>query len=160
MTGEIERVGALVRQLGGEFSLKTFDERLVIQKAVCLTQSLDTQNVFGFDYYFSWYRRGPYSVSLTKDAFSMEQKGEHVADPLDDRQKQLLERIKKYFGDFLTDIRKLELIGSIAFLYKEKENQTRESIFQKVGILKPGFEESEVKEAIDKYFAYLEQTSS
>ncbi len=47
--------------------LDTFDNRLIIQKAVCLAQAAGV----ALGYYFRWYLRGPYSPALTRDVFGI-----------------------------------------------------------------------------------------
>ena len=52
----------------GDYGVRTFRDRLVLQKTVYLLQA------FGIylGYRFTWYLHGPYSTQLTRDAFSLE----------------------------------------------------------------------------------------
>ena len=56
-----------LNHLGIAFDLSTFSKRLILQKKVYLAQ------VTGIDlgYRFGWYLRGPYSKSLTAEAFEL-----------------------------------------------------------------------------------------
>ena len=56
-----------LRELG-DFSLKSFDDRLFLQKAIYLLQILGVDLRFRF----SWYLRGPYSNALTQCAFEID----------------------------------------------------------------------------------------
>lgn len=47
-------------------SVDTFDDRLVIQKAIYLAQAAGIQ----LGYYHRWYIRGPYAPALAEDAFA------------------------------------------------------------------------------------------
>lgn len=72
-TGSIElnptktELASVLTRLGISFDLSTFSKRLVLQKKIYLTQ------LCGHDlgYRFGWYLRGPYSKSLTAEAFEL-----------------------------------------------------------------------------------------
>jgi hypothetical protein len=111
------------------FALKDFKDRLILQKAVYLTQAAGLQ----LGYHFNWYLRGPYSPGLTKDAFAMAnelaQKQDDAKDwNLDAESVQRLTRIKPLFEKTPEpDLpKRLELLASILFLLKEKRATSTE----------------------------------
>ena len=61
------RAKLVLDELGIPMSVDSFDDRLIIQKAIYLVQAGGAS--LGYD--FRWYLRGPYSPSLSRDAFSI-----------------------------------------------------------------------------------------
>ncbi len=61
------KLGGVLKKFGN-FSLKEFNDRLVLQKRVYLLQAF---GIF-MGYKFSWYIHGPYSPTLTKDAYKLD----------------------------------------------------------------------------------------
>ena len=57
----------ILDELGLPFSVKSFRERLILQKASYLAQAAG----INLAHYFSWYLHGPYCSSLASDAFSI-----------------------------------------------------------------------------------------
>lgn len=105
--------------VGLPVALKSFDDRLIVQKAVCLLQSAGVQ----LGYHFHWYLRGPYSPGLTRDAFAVASELEENRDDssgwsFDPSSRDRLERLRGLFTapgrSELAD--RLELLGSIVFL--------------------------------------------
>ena len=64
--GKREKVIAFFKELGFEFTLSRFDDRLVAQKIVCL---LELRGI-NLGYPCSMYVRGPYSPDLTQDLYA------------------------------------------------------------------------------------------
>jgi len=105
--------------IGLPVRLDTFDDRLIVQKAVCLAQALGVD--LGYD--FNWYLRGPYSPALTRDAFAVSTQLEQGNDEsqnwnLDANSSQRLRRLKRLFQvpDRHALASKLELLASTWFL--------------------------------------------
>lgn len=104
--------------IGLPFRIGCFDERLILQKTVCLVQALGVD--LGYD--FNWYLRGPYSPGLTRDAFAVAtqlQEGDESEDwKLDDESSRRLRKVKPLFttSDRHALAIKLELLASIRFL--------------------------------------------
>ena len=139
--------------------VESFDQRLILQKAIYLAQAKGVH----LGYYFHWYLYGPYCPSLTKDLFAIESEGDYAEKEcekwkLDD---QSLDRLKK-LHEFLETIesadraRRLELLASVHFLVTHKQVPGKDS--QKIQeVLKrydKTFSVAQVKEALgdlDKY---------
>ena len=62
-------LGLLLRELEIPASIGKLDDRVRIQKAVYLAQSVARAD---FGYQYGWYLRGPYSTELTKDYYALQ----------------------------------------------------------------------------------------
>lgn len=114
------KLGLALNEAGIPLSVETFDDRLILQKAVYLLQQAQVH----LGYRFRWYIRGPYSTGLTEDAF-------HVADlpdngmselgkwELDDVSKGRIARLRDWFAGKTNKqefAKNLELLASVLFL--------------------------------------------
>ena len=101
----------------------TFNERLVIQKAVCLAQAAGST----LGYHFRWYLRGPYSPALTRDAFAVVAEIAGDTDEskrwrLDDHSMALLEKLRALIPRDPADRpQKLELLASVYYLIDKRQ---------------------------------------
>ena len=110
--------------LGLPFEIRTFQDRLIMQKAVYLAQAAEVH----LGYFYQWYLHGPYSPSLTKDEYSIAMDISAGMDELkgwtlDEVSLQRLEKIKPLFKEKNKDklARKLELLASVHFLIDRKQ---------------------------------------
>src|SRR5438105_1432600 len=76
-------------------SVESFDDRLILQKAVYLLQAAGVH----LGYRFRWYLRGPYSPEMTAAAFGVLREGQPAQQELqewklDDASKERIERLK------------------------------------------------------------------
>ena len=64
-----QQIGLMLalKQLGMDLQIKSFDDRLVLQKSVMLIQKAGVS----LGYSYNWHLRGPYSPSLASDAFAI-----------------------------------------------------------------------------------------
>jgi uncharacterized protein YwgA len=99
----------------------TFDDRLILQKAVCLLQ-YDGVNLA---YRFRWHLRGPYSSELASDAFFLAAHRtlldeELKAWKLDEQSKARINQIKDLFSglEVRALVKRLELLASILFMVR------------------------------------------
>jgi uncharacterized protein YwgA len=104
-------------------SVKTFDERLILQKSVYLLQAAGIH----LGYRFRWYIRGPYSPDMTAGAFGIVNEGEYAEKELktwklDDesatRARNLQSLLHRQGESKADQARRLELIASALFLFK------------------------------------------
>lgn len=94
-------------------SLTTFEDRLRLQKLGYLAQELGASGGF----MFSWYHRGPYSPTLTRELFRYESMGRLGADPrLTRRERGVVARMKRLLGRGIDSARTLELYASLWYL--------------------------------------------
>jgi len=110
--------------LGLPFQIRTFEDRLIMQKAVYLAQAAGVN----LGYYYHWYLHGPYSPSLTRDEFAIAMDISAGLDEserwkLDDTSSQRLEELRDIFAEPNRDnlAKKLELLASVHFLVDRKQ---------------------------------------
>jgi len=141
--------------LGIRKQVKTFPNRLAIQKGIYLAQE------FGINlgYFFRWYLHGPYSPSLSRDAYEVvdtidEIKQEPRNYSLDSISLDKLTKLKQSIKS--TDpkkiARELELLGSVRYLHT-RFNMSDKSVAEVTkGLIHRGksFTEKEVKLATEK----------
>ncbi len=106
--------------LGLPCSMESFDERLIVQKAVYLAQAAGVN----LGYYFRWYLRGPYAPSLAKSAFAICEELGASSDELeqwklDSASAERLQKLAPLMAAEDTEERrasKLELLASVHYL--------------------------------------------
>lgn len=107
-----------------QFQIGTFQDRLIMQKAIYLAQAAGVN----LGYYYHWYLYGPYSPSLTRDEFAIamdisadldESKGWKLDDTSSRRLKEMQAIFKEPKRDKLA--KKLELLASAHFLIDRKQ---------------------------------------
>lgn len=142
------------------FSVETFENRLILQKAIYLAQASGVN----LGYYYHWYLHGPYSPSLTKDEYSIaidlangmeDYKGWKLDKVSETKLKQLKALIPKTPDEHKKRL-KLELLASTHYLIDRNEvprNNAAEvvKVFRR---FKKNFKEDEVKEAIKELKSY------
>ena len=122
-------------------TISTIDERIAIQKVVCLTQEAGLPLGYGYN----WYVRGPYSPGLAADYYqiarlrpSVETDAKKFA--LTASALAAVEKVKSVMfvpqGVGLDRVRWLELVASIAFLIK-RYRLGRQAAAQKIAVSKP-----------------------
>jgi uncharacterized protein YwgA len=141
------------------FKIDSFQDRLIMQKAVYLAQAAGVN----LGYYYQWYLYGPYSSSLTRDeyaiatdiALGME---ESEGWKLDDQSSQRLERIRGIFAGLKGDelAKKLELLASVHFLIDRKQVSKVDTsqITSTLKRFKKNFSVEDVKEALKELKKY------
>lgn len=107
-------------------NVSTFDDRLILQKAVYLLQAAGIQ----LGYRFRWYLKGPYSPDMTASAFGIVNEGESGAQELkgwklDEQSTRIAQQLQPLLyrpGESKTDqARRLELLASALFLFKTRQ---------------------------------------
>lgn len=113
----------VLNELQLDSSISTINDRITLQKVVCLAQEAGLQLGYGFN----WYVRGPYSPSLASDYYQLagsEEAAQAEAGRfhLTDAAKAAIAKVALIFsvpqGVALDQVRWLELCASIAFLMK------------------------------------------
>lgn len=109
-----------LRELDLPLKMEGFDDRLILQKTIYLTQACGVD----LGYYFQWYLRGPYCSSLANDAFSaLTEENQEVDDwELDQASASRLQRILRLFSeqDRQKLARNLERLASTHFMIQRK----------------------------------------
>ena len=107
-----------VEALGLPFELKSFNHRLILQKTIYLAQTAGIH----LGYYYRWYLKGPYSSSLTSDAFTVvaeihEGRDETDGWKLDPESLGRAHRVAQFLprGSLAKRADRLELLASVHF---------------------------------------------
>jgi hypothetical protein len=110
--------------LGLPCKMDSFDDRLVLQKAVYLAQASGVL----LGYHFRWYLRGPYCSALAADGFSLaydpaQSNDEACNWELDPASKRNLKRVKLFLptADAESSAHRLELFASVHFLVDRRQ---------------------------------------
>jgi len=113
-----------IEGLGLPFEIGTFEDRLILQKAVYLAQAIGVH----LGYYYQWYLHGPYCPSLTRDEYTIalelgKDLDEFKGWVLDEISQKLLDRLKGLIIESNDEdrSRKLELLASVHFLIKRQQ---------------------------------------
>src|SRR5437868_1685552 len=109
--------------------LESFSDRLILQKAVYLAQAAGVL----LGYHYNWYLRGPYSPSLTRDAFAVVAEiNQDVNDAqgwnLDSASLQRLGKLREMMERITPNElpAQLELLASVHFLLQSHPERGKE----------------------------------
>jgi uncharacterized protein YwgA len=145
--------------LGLPFQITTFQDRLIMQKAIYLVQAKG----INFGYFYHWYLHGPYSSSLTRDEFAITMGisadlDESEGWKLDDKSSQRLNNIRDLFKESGRDklAKKLELLASVHFLIDRKQVSRADTkpITEILERFNKKFSEENVKRALEELRRY------
>ncbi len=125
--GRCQKLLSFFENIGKDFSMKEFDDRVEFQKILYIAQ----QYGIDFEYPFLWYLKGPYSKSAANDGFLIED--------LKNRQqliscsKPTLNNLELEFSKIISDYKDnpiwLEIASSVLYLRKESyENEPFDKI--------------------------------
>lgn len=136
----------------GNFSLNSFNDRIIVQKKIYCAQMLGID--FGFSY--NWYLRGPYSPELTSLAFETVNSGLSSLDgyELSDDVIEKLNIVKdiaearENWG--LSEVDWLELVCSVHYLIHEAswiKDKSKENIAKNLFEYKPKYDTNDFNAA-------------
>lgn len=147
MNEKIERINSFFRALtGNKLDMKLYENRILIQKMVYILQCAK----INFDYRFTWYLKGPYSIKLSHEEFlAVENKTRKEAE-LEANEKEIIEKLKNEFGTSLSNEKDMELIGSLLFIQYDMKVNEKEKIIEKLTTLKPWFKHEQTEAALNK----------
>jgi uncharacterized protein YwgA len=142
-------------------SVKTFNERLILQKSVYLLQSAGIH----MGYRFRWYIRGPYSPDMTAGAFGIVNEGEYgekelrgwkLDDESSARARKLQPLLHQEGESEAEQARRLELLASALFLFRTEQAKPSdpEGISKILKQNNKDFNTSEVKAAVKELRAH------
>lgn len=131
--------------LSNRINLDCFDDKLIIQKAIYLSQKLG----LSFDFRFGWYVRGVYSSSLTTELYNSylsatENKKNYQSSSTEERIVDQLHTIQKTFD---TPTASLELVSSVVYALKDRD-MNDEEIVSFINRTKPWFSKVDTLKAI------------
>jgi len=144
-----KKVIAFFKELGFEFDISRFDDRLVAQKLVCL---LDLKGI-NLGYSSSIYVRGPYSPDLTQDLFEFTNEFENLKTDirLTAPEKEAAGELGRIFG--LKPV--LLEVGATYGFYALRQNCDPLEALRHVKRLKPFYSEAQVALGISKAKEFL-----
>ena len=140
-------------QLGLPVRVDSFEDRLILQKAVHLAQAAGVH--LGF--FFRWYLRGPYCPSVAEDGFCI---AAELAQGVDDSKGWTLDEASSRKVAGIRDLvacsnraalaKKLELLASVHFLIDRKQvtGQSPEKIAAVLQTFGKGFDADDVSAAL------------
>ncbi len=122
--GELKKVLAYFKELNFIPTVDNFQDKLIIQKTICLLKLMGTD----LGYPFSLYVRGPYSPELTTDLYANKEivntlKTEYV---LSEKEKQQLHTLYELSDNL--DPTLLEIMATYAFLVMDLHNNEKEAL--------------------------------
>lgn len=140
---------AFFKELGFEFDISRFDDRLVAQKIVCL---LDLKGI-DLGYTCSMYVRGPYSPDLTQDLFEFKNEFENLKTDvrLSAPEKEIAGELGRIFG-----LKPIPLeVGATYGYYALRQNCDPLEALRQVKRLKPFYSEAQIALGISKAKEFL-----
>lgn len=144
-----KKVIAFFKELGFEFDISRFDDRLVAQKLVCL---LDLKGI-NLGYSCSIYVRGPYSPDLTQDLFEFTNEFENLKTDvrLSAPEKETAGELGRIFG-----LKPVPLeVGATYGFYALRQNCDPLEALRHVKRLKPFYSEAQIALGISKAKQFL-----
>ena len=144
-----KKVIAFFKELGFEFDISRFDDRLIAQKLVCLLE------LRGIDlgYSCNLYVRGPYSPDLTQDlyAFTNEFENLETGSRLNILEKEAAGELSRIFG-----LKPVPLeVGATYGYYALRQNSDPLEASRQVKRLKPFYSEAQIALGISKAKQFL-----
>jgi len=140
--------------------IKTFDDRKKLRKTVYFIQKLG----LNMGYKFGWYIHGPYSSDLTKDAFEYYNQKETLdtteSPEILPSEKEILVKIKNFFGDSKDDPEILEILASLDFIQNtayipDVEEKNKDVVITQLRKLKPNkFKNQDIESSWNKLAQY------
>jgi len=116
--GELKKLLGYLKELKLKPNVDNFQDRLVIQKTVCLLEMMGLD----LDYHFSLYVRGPYSPGLTEELYSNKEavnglRTDYKPNSEEKKQLQKFSEISKLEPTIL------EIMSTYAFMIKDNEEK-------------------------------------
>lgn len=143
------KVIAILKELGFKPSIKRFEDRIIIQKAIYLLQLKGVKTECLYDLYV----RGPYSPELTQKEYSEQHAFEHweTTDELSQKEKESIHELKEIF-----DLKASWLeVGATYAYFVERRKEDPIMALKSVKRLKPFFSETQVALGISKAKEFL-----
>jgi uncharacterized protein YwgA len=143
--GDLKKVIACMKEMGRRPKVENFQDKLVIQKAVCLLELL------GLDmkYRFSIYVRGPYSPDLAADLYANKELVENLKTDyaFTKAEKELIAKISEASNNLEPAL--LEIMATYAFLSKKCSLGGKEAIAE-LKKIKPFYSEAKIAVGISR----------
>jgi len=141
----LDRMIACLKQAGMRPKVDNFQQKLIIQKAMCLLSLLGMKT----GYSFSLYVRGPYSPDLTKDLYAHTEQVEKLESSykLNEKEVEMVEKVLE-ISDKL-DPTMLEVAATYAFLWKGMGKNVKEALIE-LKRLKPFYSAAQIAVGVSR----------
>jgi len=142
---EIDKLIAYLKELDFKPKISDFEDKLKIQKTVCLLELMGVN----LHYDFSMYVRGPYSHDLTKELYDNKEKVENLqtTSSLNATEKEAAEKIRETSDGLKPTL--LEIMATYSFLTQKRNKNAKEAIIE-LKQLKPFFSETDVAVGVSR----------
>lgn len=142
-----KRRGRLVRVMkffGKEIDMRSYDDRLILQKLVYILQCKGV----ALDYFFGWYIRGPYSSALAADGYFIGEEKHHKEADISPLEESVVKKTKDLLRGSITDSKKMEIIASLLFLKQKNMSLDDSGVILALKDLKPWLTEEEIADEL------------
>jgi uncharacterized protein YwgA len=143
--GELKKVIACMKQLERKLRVNDFQDKLVVQKTICLLELLG----FDMSYSFSMYIRGPYSPDLTSDLYNNKDQVENLRTDyaITNREKSLIAKVAETSNNLEPAM--LEIMATYAFLVIRGSLGSKDATTE-LKKLKPFYSEAKIAVGISR----------
>jgi uncharacterized protein YwgA len=141
---KLEKIISCLREAGFKPDLNSFQDKLVVQKTVCLLQLMGMRT----DYNFSLYVRGPYSPDLTKDLYEHREAVEKLKSvcSLSESEHEQVQKVYELSNHL--EPKMLEIMATYSFIRKQLGMNGRDSLIH-LKKLKP-FPEAQIAVGVSR----------
>ena len=150
--GESEALLKVIRNIA-PIKMSGFNDRMYMQKLAYLVQEMGISGAHNF----SWYARGPYSPTMTKQLFHHLESGTYAeVPPMNTAETTVHDKMHELLGDRINEPLTLELFASLWYLMP----RAKISGSQQVDIIKimyrdkPHFSRDEINRALSIIIAF------
>lgn len=140
----LKKVIACMKEAGKTPKVDSFEDKLVIQKTICLLELMG----FKIGYSFSLYIRGPYSPDLTSELYGRRNEVESMDTnyELSAKERQLLMQVSETSDNL--DSTMLEIMATYAYFICN--GKTSREAFLETKKLKPFFSEAKIAVSVSR----------
>lgn len=145
------KLAKIINELGLPNTLDAFENRLLIQKAIYLLQSIGME----LNYDFSWYLYGPYSPELASEVYAIYPILNSLINEykFTENDQKFIRKMKQVKNGLNQESKKLglnivdafELAASIVFIVRHNANDDMNFVISNLTSLKPKFKEKEIE---------------
>ncbi len=155
--GESEAILRVVRNIA-PIKMSEFDDRMSMQKLAYLVQAMGVSGAHNF----SWYVRGPYSPTMTKQLFHHIERGTYdEVPPMNPVETAARDKIRELLGARINKPRELELFASLWYLMPGAEisDSQQDDIIRIMCRDKPHFPSEEISGALSEIITFRRKHS-
>lgn len=155
--GESEAILRVVRNIT-PIKMSEFDDRMYMQKLAYLVQAMGISGAHNF----SWYVRGPYSPTMTKQLFHHLERGTYdEVPPMNAAETTAHDKIRELLGARINEPLALELFASLWYLMPRAEisDSQQDDIIRIMCRDKPHFPSERISRALSEIITFRRKHS-